>query len=80
MAIKRVMYLYHYLFALIFLIMLASFSAGVLSERTRGFKLAYASIVVLMLAGFVYFLPFTYGSSLSATSWDSHFWVLHPTF
>lgn len=80
MAIKRVMYLYHYLFALIFLVMLAAFSAGVLSERTRGFKVAYASIVILMLAGFVYFLPLTYGWTLSSASWDAHFWVLHPTF
>jgi dolichyl-phosphate-mannose--protein O-mannosyl transferase len=89
-AIRRVMYLYHYLFALVVLVALASLSAGAVAGwmadddapwrfPSRRSALIYAAVVALMVTGFVYFLPFTYGWTLSASSWDTHFWVLHPT-
>jgi dolichyl-phosphate-mannose--protein O-mannosyl transferase len=88
-AIKRLMYLYHYLFALTLLIAFAAFSTGVLAGwmdedtplfafPTRRSAALYWGIVALMLIGFVYFLPFTYGWPMSTSSWDAHFWVLHP--
>jgi dolichyl-phosphate-mannose-protein mannosyltransferase len=88
-AIHRIMYIYHYLFALVFVIALAALSTGVLArwmdddERlwrfpSRQSEMLYGVIVALLFASFVYFLPFTYGWSMSDASWDAHFWVLHP--
>ncbi len=91
-AIRRVMYLYHYLFALVWLVLLAVMSAGVAagwndadddvlwsfpSARSR---VAYWTVAAVVLIGFVYFSPFTFGWQLSAWSYDARFWVLHPTF
>jgi dolichyl-phosphate-mannose--protein O-mannosyl transferase len=78
MAIHRLMYLYHYLFALVWLVMFAAFSCGALATRRHAWL--YGGFVALMLAGFVYFLPFTYGWTISAAAWDQRFWLLHPTF
>jgi dolichyl-phosphate-mannose-protein mannosyltransferase len=87
--ITRVMYLYHYLFALVFVTALAALSCGVLAGwnepddtawhfASRRSAVVYAGVVALIAIGFVYFLPFTYGWTLSAASWDQHFRVLHP--
>ena len=88
--ITRLMYLYHYLFALIWITMLGAFSIGILSgwsqvsdagpwafpsKRSRTLYLAIAGLIVV---GFAYFSPFTYGFHLSARAYDQHFWVLHP--
>ena len=87
MGIRRVMYLYHYLFALIFLVMLGAYCCGVLAGWNDGDGLAfpsrrsaigYWSVAALILVGFFYFLPFTYGWPLTPASYDQHFWVLHP--
>jgi dolichyl-phosphate-mannose-protein mannosyltransferase len=92
MAIKRLMYLYHYLFALVMLVMLASYSIDVAGRwsasrdaapwrltRSRG-NIAFVALLALMVAGFLYFSPFTYAYPLSTRAWDARFWVLHPTF
>lgn len=88
--ITRLMYLYHYFFALIWIAMLAAFSVGVLSGWAEmpsespwrfpsgGSRALYAAIVVLIVIGFLYFSPFTYGFGLSVRSYNQHFWVLHP--
>ncbi len=87
--IQRIMYLYHYLFALLFVIMLGAFSTGVLSGwmeapdrlwwfRTRRSAIGYVALAGLLAVGFVYFLPFTYGGVMSTAAWDARFWVLHP--
>jgi dolichyl-phosphate-mannose--protein O-mannosyl transferase len=90
--IRRVMYLYHYLFALVFAIMLAAYCGGTLAgwndDRdgrlwtfpSRRSAMVYWSVAALVLVGFIYFLPLTYGWPLSRESYDQHFWVLHPTF
>ena len=88
-AISRLVYLYHYLFALVFVAALASVMIGipagwnggredVWSFPTRRSALGYAGTLMLLLAGFLYFLPFTYGWTMSVASWDARFWVLHP--
>lgn len=89
MAIKRVMYLYHYLFALVFLIALASLVSGALAgwldDDTPPWRFAsgrsaavYAGLVALMLVGFVYFAPFTFYLPVSPAAFDARFAVLHP--
>jgi dolichyl-phosphate-mannose--protein O-mannosyl transferase len=88
-AISRLVYLYHYLFALIFVAALASVMIGVpagwnggregfWSFPTRPSAAGYVATIALLLVGFLYFLPFTYGWTMSLASWDAHFWVLHP--
>lgn len=88
-AITRIMYLYHYLFALVCLIMLAAFSLGVergwLGDASPPWRMPArrdtalcTALVGLIIAAFLYFAPFTYGLPLSPRSYDAHFAVLHP--
>lgn len=88
-AIHRLVYLYHYLFALIFVVALGSVMLGVpagwngtrddfWSFPTRRSAAGYAGAIALLFVGFVYFLPFTYGWTLSVAAWEARFWVLHP--
>jgi dolichyl-phosphate-mannose-protein mannosyltransferase len=89
-AIRRVMYLYHYLFALAWLILLAVMSLGVALQwndppddvlwrfPTRRSAIAYWGTAAVVLVGFLYFSPFTFGWPISAWSYDARFWVLHP--
>jgi len=91
-AIRRVMYLYHYLFGLVWLVLLTVMSLGIAagwnegsddvlwSFPTRRSRVAYWTVAAIVLIGFVYFSPFTFGWPLSAWSYDARFWVLHPTF
>jgi dolichyl-phosphate-mannose-protein mannosyltransferase len=88
-AIRRLVYLYHYLFALVFVVALASVMLGIpagwndargdsWSFPTRRSAAGYAAMLALLLVGFLYFLPFTYGWTMSLASWEARFWVLHP--
>jgi dolichyl-phosphate-mannose-protein mannosyltransferase len=92
-AISRLVYLYHYLFALVFVAALASVTIGVPAGwngggaregfwrfPTRRSAVGYVATIALLLIGFLYFLPFTYGWTMSVASWDARFWVLHPHF
>lgn len=89
MAIKRLMYLYHYLFALTLLTALAAYVFGVMTGSmdddtapwqlaTRRLQLLYGGLVLVALAGFVYYLPFTYGWRISNAGYGHRFWLLHP--
>jgi dolichyl-phosphate-mannose-protein mannosyltransferase len=88
MAIRRVMYLYHYLFALTILVVFAALSVGVSAGWTadedswrfasRRSSALYLTLVAAMLVGFLYFLPLTYGFTLSGAAFDQRFAVLHP--
>jgi len=89
-AILRVMYLYHYLFALVWLILLAVMALGIAFRwndlpddvlwrfPTRRSAVAYWGTAAVVLVGFLYFSPFTFGWPISAWSYDARFWVLHP--
>ena len=89
-AIQRTMYLYHYLFALIFLVAFATYGMAVLAgwqERpdarlfefpSRRSAVSYWTAAALILAAFLYFLPLTYGWPLTQAAFDRRFWVLHP--
>lgn len=87
--IRRVMYLYHYLFGLVFAVLLATFWLGTVAGwndgddalfhfRSRRSAALYWSVVVLAIVSFAYFLPLTYGWPISERGFDNRFWVLHP--
>ncbi|HXT13987.1 MAG TPA: phospholipid carrier-dependent glycosyltransferase [Gemmatimonadaceae bacterium] len=91
MAIKRLMYLYHYLFALTLMISFGAYVFGVATRsidddgapwRLGGMRLRtlYGGVVVLALIGFIYYLPLSYGYAMSNAAWNARFWVLHPHF
>lgn len=91
-AIRRLMFIYHYLFALMFLVMLAAMALGALAGwnepndaalfgfPSRRSAWLYWGVGVAVLAGFVYFAPFSYGWGLSESARDARFWILHPHF
>jgi dolichyl-phosphate-mannose--protein O-mannosyl transferase len=89
MFIHRLMYLYHYLFALVFAVLAAAYWSGSVAgwndDDTRLFEFGsrrsariYCGVIALVVASFVYFVPFTYGWTVSQTAFDRRFWVLHP--
>jgi dolichyl-phosphate-mannose-protein mannosyltransferase len=91
MAIKRLMYLYHYLFALVLVVSCATYVAGLLGGwmsddgglwrfPSRRSAVVYWGILVMCAVGFIYFLPFTYGFHQTVSAYDRRFWMLHPTF
>jgi dolichyl-phosphate-mannose--protein O-mannosyl transferase len=88
-AITRTMYLYHYLFAVVWLALLGAYAVGIAAgwndDGDALFRFAsprsrrlYVAIVALIIAGFVYFLPLTYGWTISQRAYDNRFWVLNP--
>ena len=86
--IRRTMFIYHYLFALVCLILLASYCLGILAGWTvpdetssaadRRPVWTYRAALALIFAGFAFFAPLTYGWSLSRAGYDARFWVLDP--
>ncbi|HSQ31991.1 MAG TPA: phospholipid carrier-dependent glycosyltransferase [Gemmatimonadaceae bacterium] len=87
-AIQRVMYLYHYLLALVFVMMFGAYAAGMLARwngasasrhaHPAWSRALYWAVVIVLLAGFVYVFPFTYGWPLSRSQWVARSWLLHP--
>jgi dolichyl-phosphate-mannose-protein mannosyltransferase len=83
--IGRVMFLYHYLFALIYSLAFAVIMLGVLEDWTKdspAWKFStprsrniYISIFALALAGFAYFAPLTYGIPLTPAGLEQHMWL-----
>lgn len=84
--IDRVMFLYHYFFALIFslaiaMVGLAAFTTwnvdGLHPWRfsSRASAVSYFSILLVAFLAFIYFLPLSYGQPLSPTTLTQHFWL-----
>jgi dolichyl-phosphate-mannose-protein mannosyltransferase len=88
MAIQRVMYLYHYLFAVVWLALLAAYAVGALcgwldddeqfAFASRSSRRTYFALVTLIIVAFAYFSPLTYGRPISERGFDNRFLVLHP--
>lgn len=82
--IDRPMFLYHYLFALIFAILLTSVMLGRLfdwQQRKYGKKAVAQTtggILIVALLGFMYFLPISYGFPLSPADLAQRMWL--PTW
>ncbi|MGH7616700.1 MAG: phospholipid carrier-dependent glycosyltransferase [Gemmatimonadaceae bacterium] len=89
MFITRLMYIYHYLFALVFAVLLGAYVLGSAAgwndgddalfrfESARSARL-YWGVVALIIVAFAYFSPLSYGWTISQRAFDNRFWVLHP--
>lgn len=82
--IERPMFLYHYLFALLFSLLLTCVMLTVLFEWQRkkfgvgAVYQTYGLLLAVVVLGFIYFLPLSYGWPLSADSLQQHMWF--PTW
>lgn len=81
--VPRVMFLYHYFFSFIFSVAfvvllwndLCADRDGRSQLAGRSSKAVYASVLAIMLAGFIFFAPLTYGTPLSPFELASHMWL-----
>lgn len=69
--IKRVMFLYHYMGALLFAILIMIF----LMEHLKASRKAYIALSVIAALAFAYFAPLTYGLNLSPDSYQRRVWI-----
>jgi dolichyl-phosphate-mannose-protein mannosyltransferase len=87
--ISRVMYLYHYLFALVVAVLLAVYWVGTIAHwngnddalfhfESRRSAVRYWGLVALVVVSFAYFSPLSYGWTISQRGFDNRFWILHP--
>jgi dolichyl-phosphate-mannose--protein O-mannosyl transferase len=86
--ITRLMYLYHYLFALTFGVLLAAYRAGLVGGwndhdalfrfPSRRSAALYVGLVALVALSFLYFSPLSFGWLISQQAFDQRFTVLHP--
>ncbi len=69
--IKRVMFLYHYLTALIFAIIILVYFI----DRSEQKKKIFFTLLALAAISFIYFAPLTYGLKFSPQSYRQHLWL-----
>jgi len=69
--IKRVMFLYHYMTALVFAILILVY----LIERQEHAKKIFIGLAVASAVAFIYFAPLTYGLPLSPKAYESRVWL-----
>jgi dolichyl-phosphate-mannose-protein mannosyltransferase len=80
MAVTRVMFLYHYLFAfcfsIIFVVMLWNDLANPKHDRLTGVpRRLYLSILALVALSFIFFAPLTFGAPLSPDELQARMWL-----
>lgn len=79
--IERPMFLYHYLFALLFAILILITEIELLLkwiDDKYGEKVAnriYKTIIAVVVIGFLYFVPFTYGNAMLPADISGHQWL-----
>lgn len=73
MQISRVMFLYHYLTALVFSILILVYMIDRLPRTKR--NQVFNALLVLAGLSFLYFAPLTYGTAISPSYFNSHFWL-----
>lgn len=69
--VKRVMFLYHYLTALIFAIFILVY----LIDQSQQKKKIFFALIALSAISFVYFAPLTYGLNISPQFYRQHLWL-----
>ncbi len=82
MAVTRVMFLYHYFFSFIFSLIFAVLLWNDLATSHDQNQLAkpshrhlYGAVLVLLLLGFLFFAPLSYGIPLTPDSLQHHIWL-----
>jgi len=73
MFLKRISFIYYYLAALVFAIMAMSLLIDSIENRKKR-TVTMTVLLVVFIATFFYFAPFTYGFPLSPAAQQSHFW------
>jgi dolichyl-phosphate-mannose-protein mannosyltransferase len=84
--IERPMFLYHYFFSFLFCIAAVSIGLGLLADwmsagekswrfRSRSSAVLYWGILVVALAGFLFFAPISYGLPLSDGGLSDRIWL-----
>jgi dolichyl-phosphate-mannose-protein mannosyltransferase len=69
--IKRAMFLYHYMTALVFAIIALVY----LLDQMENKKKAFATLLIACLAAFIFFAPLTYGLPLSKGAYHARVWL-----
>ena len=69
--IKRVMFLYHYLTALVFAILILVY----LIERQKQAKKMFIGLAIISAVAFIYFAPLSYGLPLSPQAYNARVWL-----
>ena len=79
MGIKRIMFLYHYLSAFVFAVIIFTYlidkNFGKAVDTNRRFKFAALGFVVLNIASFLYFAPLTYGLPVENEKYEQRVWL-----
>jgi dolichyl-phosphate-mannose-protein mannosyltransferase len=70
--IKRVMFMYHYLTALIFAILMLAYIIDKISKKPQR---TFAIIGALSVLSFIYFAPIMYGQKLSPQQYEQRVWL-----
>lgn len=81
-AVTRVMFLYHYFFSFVFSLIFMVMLWDDLARDQHGHPLkprysraGFAAVCLVALAGFIYFLPISYGWPLSPAGLKAHMWL-----
>ncbi len=69
--IARVMFLYHYLSALMFAVLALCWQL----DRAQRYRWLMPALLAAAITAFIFFAPFTYGLHLSKSGLDAHFWL-----
>lgn len=69
--IKRVMFLYHYLTALVFAILILVY----LIDKNKNSGKIFAGLMIVAFVAFIYFTPLTYGLPLSPKAYEARVWL-----
>lgn len=69
--IKRIMFLYHYLAALIFAVIIFTY----LVDRTKNRRKILITVIAAAIVLFIYFAPLSYGLPLEAGSFTNRMWL-----
>ncbi len=77
--IKRIMFLYHYLSALIFAIIIFTYlidkNLGKAESNKKHLKMIICILILLTIEMFVYFAPLSYGLPLAPKAYESRVWL-----
>lgn len=72
--IKRVMFLYHYMIAMMFAVLILTYVIEKTYNEHQA-KIILTGLILVSFASFIYFAPLTYGLSLSPAEYEKRVWL-----